>query len=86
MAREPYKDPFANLPRRSMFVDASAADQPKREKKPDMKELAEMVVEACAKADAVKRRGPKKGAGGRPKKTEGVSTRTQRRRKAASPA
>lgn len=89
MAKEPYKDPFPNLPRRVCGVvpdDAVGKEVKaavKRAEDRSWRKQLDAEIEAIREKKATKR-GPKKGEGGRPKKAAGVSKRTaQRRAKAA---
>lgn len=76
MAKEPYKDPFENLPRRVCGVVVDSPTPTKAEKRAVAKEAQREAEKAT------KKRGPKKGVGGRPKKDGDVSRTTKWRRKA----
>lgn len=84
MAKEPYKDPFTNLPRRICGVVVEEAADGQKTKA----ELA-TALQAPRTADKVaiiKKHGPKKGAGGHPQKGGAISKRTKQRRKKTEPS
>ncbi len=93
MAKEPYKDPFENLPRRVcgfVILEPHAGKKTTCEAQPhpddsDMaapEPTAPKIARAkAALATAKAKRGPKKGAGGRPPKDGPISKRAEQWRK-----